>query len=151
MWGEPPSPLKERVANLAQQAATCVVGRDRGHADPVVETFLEKDQVKMLCCRPGEHLCIHGDTVLVLLPAVNYPLQAYFSGLYSVMGQVSDNYYVVSTPVRRRKAAFSRGALIHLTSHFLTFLFLFLSLNELASGFLFLGAGVTTHLRSTVR
>lgn len=64
-----------------------------GRTCPMAEAFLEKDQVKIFGRRAGEHLCSIGDQVLVLLPVVNFPFQAHFSGLYLVMGWVSDHCF----------------------------------------------------------
>lgn len=44
-----------------------------------------------------------GDSVLVLLPIQNSPLQARFAGPYSIKEKLSETDYVVNTPDRKRK------------------------------------------------
>ena len=52
--------------------------------------------------RAEVHVFSPGDQVLALLPVIGSPFQAKFSGPYSVLRQVSDVNYLISTPDRRR-------------------------------------------------
>lgn len=66
---------------------------------------LEKSQqtMKTLYDRKTENRTFSpGDPVLALLPLVASPFQATFAGPYSVVRQVSDQNYVISTPDRKR-------------------------------------------------
>ena len=67
---------------------------------------LEKAQSKMkrLYDRRAElHVFCPGDQVLASLPVVGSPFQAKFAGPYTVVRQVTDLNYLVSTPDRRKK------------------------------------------------
>ena len=56
-----------------------------------------------MCRRRSEtHILSPGDQVLALLPVVTSPFQAKFVGPCTVVRQVSDQNYVISTPHRKR-------------------------------------------------
>lgn len=49
-------------------------------------------------CDAERHIFSHGDQVLALLPIVSSPFQAKFTGLHTVLKQISEQNYVISTP-----------------------------------------------------
>lgn len=74
-------------------------------AGEVAKEKLEKTQKKMKCWfdRKSEvRIFSPGDQVLALFPLSSSPFCAKFSGPYTVLRQVSDQNYIISTPDRRK-------------------------------------------------
>ena len=58
------------------------------------------------------HVLSPGDQVLTLLSVVGSPFQTKFSGPYSVLRQVSDVNYLISTPDQRRSTQLCHGNML---------------------------------------
>ena len=57
-------------------------------------------------CNAEIHQFSPGDQVLVLLPLVGSPFQAKFHGPFTVLRQISEQNYLLSTPKRKRNTQF---------------------------------------------
>ena len=62
--------------------------------------------------RAERHVFSPGDQVLALMPLVSSPFQAKFMGPYTVIKQLSDQNYVISTPERRKHHQLCHGNLL---------------------------------------
>ena len=75
-------------------------------AGQMAKRNLQESQSKMKVWydRKTKSRCFeHGDRVLVLFPVVGNPLKAKDSGPYKVVKKISDTYYLVKTPGRRKQ------------------------------------------------
>ena len=75
-------------------------------AGQIAKRNLQESQSKMKIWydRKAKSRCFEpGDRVLVLFPVVGNPLQAIYSGPYTVVKKISDTNYLVKTPGRRKE------------------------------------------------